>query len=97
MIIVPVLYHHESAGWWADSPTVPGWSATASTLDELRPLVEDGVRFALDSDDVIANHMLAPGLVLPGLRFDFVGHQVTVVGRPDAKRAAAPLEFAATA
>jgi predicted RNase H-like HicB family nuclease len=98
MQAVPVLYHHESAGWWADSPAVPGWSATASTLDELRPLIEDGIRFALESDEVIVTHMLAPGTTPPGIRFDFVDHHVTVVGLPETPAGAEPaLELAATA
>ena len=94
---VPVLYHRESDGWWADSPAVPGWSATASTLDELRSLVEDGVRFALESNEVVVFHVLAPGLTPPGLRFDFIGHEVIVVARAGEAVAADPaLQFAAT-
>jgi hypothetical protein len=56
MIAVAALYHQDPAGWWADSPAIAGWSATAATLDELRSLME-GVRFALESDDVIVTHM----------------------------------------
>ncbi len=98
MQVVPVLYHQESDGWWADSPSVAGWSATAATLDELRQLIEDGIRFALESDAVLVTHLLAPGTTPPGLRFDFIGHQVTVVGHGDRPEGAEPtLEFAATA
>lgn len=98
MQVVPVLYHQESSGWWADSPQVPGWSATASTLDELRQLIEDGVRFALESDEVIVTHQLAPGTTPPGLRFDFVDGKVTVIsGAERPERPEPALEFAATA
>jgi predicted RNase H-like HicB family nuclease len=97
MNVVTVLYHREPDGWWADSPAVPGWSATAATLDELRSLVEDGVRFALESDEVVVTHLLAPGLTPPGLHFDFIGHQVMVVGRTGQAKGPDPaLEFAAT-
>jgi hypothetical protein len=97
MQLVPVLYHRESAGWWAESPTIAGWSATASTLDELRSLVEQGVRFALNSDEVVVTHMLAPGVGPPGLRFDFIEHEVVVIGRAgEAQNADPALQVAAT-
>jgi len=76
---VPVVYHHESAGWWADSPLIPGWSATAETLDELRALAEDGVRFALEDDDVLVSHLLEMGMrSQASLVFDFVGGHAAV-------------------
>lgn len=97
MIAVTALYHQDPDGWWADSPAIAGWSATAATLDELRSLVEEGVRFALESDEVIVTHMLAPGPTPPGLRFDFVENQVTVIGRPVEPAGTEPaLQFAAT-
>jgi predicted RNase H-like HicB family nuclease len=58
MDIIPVIYHREPEGWWADAPAVEGWTATAQTLDELRALVEEGVRFALERDDVLVDHVL---------------------------------------
>jgi predicted RNase H-like HicB family nuclease len=78
---VDVIYHRESGRWWADSPAVPGWTATAESLQELRQLVEDGVRFALDSDEVLPIHRLEPGLPMPsGLFFDFAGGRTGVIG-----------------
>jgi predicted RNase H-like HicB family nuclease len=78
---VPVVYHRDPAGWWADSPAVPGWSAAADTLDELRKLAEDGVHFALESDDVLVNHMLELAVTAPaGLIFDFVEGRTAVKG-----------------
>jgi predicted RNase H-like HicB family nuclease len=71
---IRVIYHQESDGWWADSPEVPGWTATADTLDELRALVEEGVRFALDRDDVVIAHCLPGEELVPAAEvvYDFV-------------------------
>jgi len=56
MTTVTVVIHRErhrrTLGWWAESAQVPGWHASADTLTELRALVADGVRFALETDDV---------------------------------------------
>ncbi len=71
MEIIPVVYHEDKDGWWADSPAVPGWTATAPTLNDLRVLVEDGVRFALDRDDVIVEHMLSKSSGYAPIVFDF--------------------------
>lgn len=80
---VSIMYHRDPAGWWADSPVVPGWSATAETLGELRPLAEAGVRFALEMDDVIVNHMLEDEITsATALVYDFVGGVMTVRSRP---------------
>jgi predicted RNase H-like HicB family nuclease len=79
MEIIPVVYHHDPEGWWADSPSVPGWSATAPSLDELRTRVEDGVRFALDRDDVIVEHLLEHGMAAHAdVVFDFVNNHMIV-------------------
>jgi predicted RNase H-like HicB family nuclease len=72
MNTVSVEYHPDPAGWWADSLDLPGWSAAAETVDELRTLVEEGVHFALGSDAVFVNHLLEPSLIARGLVFDFV-------------------------
>lgn len=82
MEIVPVLYHRDDEAWWADSDAVPGWTATAETLDELRPLVEEGVRFALERDDVLVRAELEPGApVVADIVFDFVSGQTISVKR----------------
>jgi predicted RNase H-like HicB family nuclease len=62
METIPVVYHADPDGWWADSPAVQGWTATAKTLEELRALVEEGVRFALSREDVVVEHVLAHGV-----------------------------------
>jgi hypothetical protein len=60
---VTVIYHYEDAGWWAYSPDIDRWSAAASELPELVGLVEEGVPFALDTDDVAIRHQPAPDLL----------------------------------
>ena len=53
---IRVIYHEEPEGWWAESPDVKGWSAAGFTYAEVRGLVTEGVRFALDRDDVEIEH-----------------------------------------
>lgn len=53
---IRVIYHEEPEGWWAESPDVEGWSAAGATYAEVRGLVTEGVRFALDRDDVEIEH-----------------------------------------
>jgi hypothetical protein len=36
--------------WWADSPQIEGWSASANSLRELQQLVTDGLPFFLETD-----------------------------------------------
>lgn len=51
---VRITYHPEPHhGWWADSPDVSGWSASADNLEDLRAAVPDGLRFALETDEHI--------------------------------------------
>lgn len=44
MKIISILYHREEEGWWADSSDLPGWTAAADSLEELRPLALEGAR-----------------------------------------------------
>jgi predicted RNase H-like HicB family nuclease len=53
---IRVIYHHEPDGWWAESPGVAGWYAAASTYEDCRKLAEEGIRFALERDDVSVEH-----------------------------------------
>jgi predicted RNase H-like HicB family nuclease len=48
-VTVPVLYHHEPEGWWAESPDIDGWTVAGESYEDVRRLVEDGVPFALAS------------------------------------------------
>lgn len=50
MEIVRVIYHHESDGWWAESPDVEGWSAAGDSYAEVVKLAEEGIRFALERE-----------------------------------------------
>ncbi len=56
MDTVRVIHHHEPEGWWAESPDVGGWSAAGETYGEVHRLAEDGIRFALDRQDVHVEH-----------------------------------------
>ncbi len=56
---IRVVYHDDSPHcWWAESPDIARWTAVADTLDEVRQLAEEGVRFALERDDVIVEHLV---------------------------------------
>lgn len=50
---IRVAYHHEPPhGWWAESPDVEGWTASADDPTTLASAVVDGLRFALETDDI---------------------------------------------
>jgi predicted RNase H-like HicB family nuclease len=56
---IRVIYHDDSPHcWWGESPDIPRWTAVADTLAEVRQLAEEGVRFALERDDVIVEHLI---------------------------------------
>lgn len=46
-VTIRVLYHHEASGWWAESPDIDGWTVAGDSFEQVRELVDDGVRFAL--------------------------------------------------
>jgi predicted RNase H-like HicB family nuclease len=50
MEIVRVIYHHESDGWWAESPDVDGWSAAGDSYAEVVKLAEESIPFALERE-----------------------------------------------
>jgi predicted RNase H-like HicB family nuclease len=62
MVTARVIYHLEDGAWWAESPDVRGWSAAADDLVDLHRLVEEGVAFALERDDVTVVRVAAPEL-----------------------------------
>jgi predicted RNase H-like HicB family nuclease len=49
---VHITYHREPDGWWAESDDLPGFSAAAPTLTDLRRLARDGAAFALHTSHV---------------------------------------------
>lgn len=54
----------EQYTWVASSPEVPRWTVVADTYAEAHQLAEDGVRFALDRDDLTAEHYVPAGVVV---------------------------------
>jgi predicted RNase H-like HicB family nuclease len=50
METVRVIYHHETDGWWAESPDVEGWSAAGGSYEEVIKLAEEGIPLALEHD-----------------------------------------------
>lgn len=58
-----LLIHLESADgdvvWWAESPQVPGFTAAAPTLAELRELALDALRSELSPDVEVAEVLVS--------------------------------------
>lgn len=52
MRTIAMTYHRENGTWWADSADLPGFTAAASSIDELRGEVVAGVAFELDDEPV---------------------------------------------
>lgn len=46
------VYHREPEGWWAESPDLPGFSAAAPTLLELRDTVQAALEEIDDGEEV---------------------------------------------
>lgn len=58
METIRVIYHEEHGRWWAESPDVPRWTVGADSFEETRRLAEEGVRFALEREDVEVEHYI---------------------------------------
>jgi predicted RNase H-like HicB family nuclease len=58
---IRVIHHHETDGWWAESPDIAGWYAAGGNYEEVHRLAEEGVRFALERDDVEVEHSITVG------------------------------------
>lgn len=56
MDTIRVLYRVEDDIWSATSPDVPRWTAVGETFEECRQLAEEGVRFALEREDLVVEH-----------------------------------------
>jgi predicted RNase H-like HicB family nuclease len=61
METVRVIYHHETDGWWAESPDVEGWSAAGDSYAEVSKLAKEGIPFALEREDVALEHFVPVG------------------------------------
>jgi hypothetical protein len=56
---IRVHYQQDEDTWVALAPDLgEHWIAVADTLDDVRALAEDGVRFALGHDDVAIVHLV---------------------------------------
>lgn len=56
METITVIHHCEDGNWWSESPQIAGWYAAGATYEECRQLAEEGVRFALEREDVVVEH-----------------------------------------
>lgn len=52
MATAHLRYHYEPEGWWAESIEFPDYSAFAASLDELRLLAHEGLRFFAEDDEL---------------------------------------------
>jgi len=64
METIRIIYHHESDGWWAESPDVKGWFAAGETYAEVVKLAEEGIPFALEHDAEL-EHFVPAGERIP--------------------------------
>ena len=55
---IRVIYEQDGDSWVATSPDVSNWTAVADTYEEAHRLAEEGVRFALDRDNVELKHFV---------------------------------------
>jgi predicted RNase H-like HicB family nuclease len=61
---VRVLYRQDADTWVASSPDVLRWTAVADTYAEAFRLAEEGVRFALDREDLTIEHYVPAGVAV---------------------------------
>lgn len=52
MATAHLRYHYEPEGWWAESEEYPGYSAFGASLEEVRLLAHEGLRFFAEDDDL---------------------------------------------
>jgi predicted RNase H-like HicB family nuclease len=61
-MIVRVLYRKDEDTWVASSPDVERWTVVADSYPEAHRLAEEGVRFALERDDLTIEHYVPAGV-----------------------------------
>ncbi len=61
---VRVLYRQDEDTWVATSPDVPRWIVVADTYADAHQLAEEGVRFALERDDLAVEHHVPAGVAV---------------------------------
>jgi hypothetical protein len=78
-----VIYHYEDGSWWAESPEVPGWSATGATFAEVRGLAADGIPWSTERPDWQLRHIV-PAEFLSFFKGGTAGAVARVSMRPTA-------------
>jgi predicted RNase H-like HicB family nuclease len=63
-MIVRVLYRRDQYTWVATSPDVPQWTVVADSYSAANRLAEDGVRFALEREDLTIEHYVLAGVAV---------------------------------
>ncbi|HEX3693166.1 MAG TPA: hypothetical protein VHU13_07470 [Solirubrobacteraceae bacterium] len=63
-MMVRVLYRQDQDTWVATSSDVPRWTVIAHTYAEANQLGEDGVRVALERDDLTVEHYVPAGVAI---------------------------------
>ncbi len=58
MDVIRVIYEQDEDTWVATSPEMPNWTVVADSYEEAHRLAEDGVRFALDREDLEVKHFV---------------------------------------
>jgi predicted RNase H-like HicB family nuclease len=61
---VRVLYRRDADTWVATSPEIPRWTVVADSYQEAHRLAEEGVRFALERDDLTVEHYVPAGIAV---------------------------------
>jgi predicted RNase H-like HicB family nuclease len=61
---VRVLYRPDEDTWVTFSPDVPRWTVVADTYAEAHQLAQEGVRFALERDDLTVEHYVPAGVAV---------------------------------
>jgi predicted RNase H-like HicB family nuclease len=64
MMTVRVLYRQDHDTWVASSPEIARWTVVADTYAEAHQLAEEGVRFALERDDLTVEHYVPAGIAI---------------------------------
>ena len=55
---IRVIYEQDEDTWVASSPEVANWTVVADSYEEAHRLADEGVRFALDREDVEIKHFV---------------------------------------
>jgi predicted RNase H-like HicB family nuclease len=56
---IRIIHHHESDGWWAESPDLDRWYAAGRSYAEVVKLAEEGIPFAVGRDAPLEHYVPA--------------------------------------